>query len=66
VEYQWSPDDFLAYAVQCEEQPLFESFDRPTQARLVGPWRTRLAALGPADLLIRDAVGYVTGRRPSS
>ena len=66
VEYQWSPDDFLAYAVQCEEQPLFESLDPPTQTRLVGLWRTRLAALSPADLLIRDAVGYVTGRRPSS
>ena len=65
VEYQWSPDDFLAYAVQCEEQPLFESLDPPMQSRLVGLWRTRLAGLGPTDFLIRDAVGYVTGRRPS-
>ena len=61
---RWSPDDFLAYAVQCEEQPLFESLDPPTQTRLVGLWRTRLAGLDPADLLVRDAVGYVTGRRP--
>ena len=66
VEYQWSPDDFLAYAVQCEERPLFQSLDPPTRTRLVGLWRTRLADLGPADLLIRDAVCYVTGRRPSS
>jgi len=66
VEYQWSPDDFLGYAVQCEEQPLFGSLDPPTQTRLAGLWRTRLASLGPADFVIRDAVGYVTGRRPSS
>ena len=66
VDYQWFPDDFLACAVQFEEQALFESLDPSARSRLLGLWRTRLERLGPPDLHYRDPVGYVTGTRPSA
>ncbi len=63
VEHQWTLDAFWSCAVS-EDVELRDSLDPGTLEELDRRWRERLERLTNGDLLYRDQIAYVVGRRP--
>ena len=64
VDYQWTLDTLVHCTLEFEEREVVDSLDPQSRGRLERLWRRRIASLAPADLRYRDAVAYVSGRRP--
>ena len=65
VEHQWTLDAFWSCAVS-EDVELRDALDPGTLEELDRRWRERLERLTEDDLLYRDQIAYVTGRRPAA
>lgn len=63
VRHDFTPESWLGFLAEFDEQDLFASLDRDLRGRLEEELLHRLRALAPADLRLELPVVYVTGRR---
>jgi SAM-dependent methyltransferase len=61
--YRFEPEFFLGWKEHLDERRLFDTLDGSTSERLKGSLRERLSRFTPDELVRRDPVVHVTGRR---
>lgn len=66
ARYDFTPETYLGFLAEFDEEDLFRSLARDLRARLEEELLARLRALAPADLRVELPVVYVTGRRSAT
>jgi ubiquinone/menaquinone biosynthesis C-methylase UbiE len=63
LEHRFSPERYLGFLTDFDEESLFEELDPPLRDRLLATMRDRLAGLSPDDLTMRFPIVFAAGRR---
>jgi len=63
LEHRFSPEGYLAFLAEFDEETLFEELDPALRDRLLATMRERLADLSRDDLTMRFPIVFAAGRR---
>jgi ubiquinone/menaquinone biosynthesis C-methylase UbiE len=63
LEHRFSPESYLGFLTEFDEESLFAELDPPLRNRLLAIMRDRLAGLSPDDLTMRSPIVFAAGRR---
>jgi hypothetical protein len=63
LEHRFSPEGYLAFLSEFDEETLFEELDPALRERLLATMHARLAGLSPDDLTMRFPIVFAAGRR---
>lgn len=63
LDHRFSPEGYLAFLAEFDEETLFEELDPPLRDRLLATMRERLSDLSPDDLTMRFPIVFAAGRR---
>jgi SAM-dependent methyltransferase len=61
--HRFSPESYLGFLTEFDEEILFEELDRALRDRLLATMRKRLAGLSQDDLTMRFSIVFAAGRR---
>ena len=65
LEHQFTPEGYLGFLTEFDEQTLFEELDPPVREGVLATMRERLARLSDDDLTMRFPIVFAAGRRSS-